>query len=179
MTRAVAILVVTAFTCVACGDSTVPTIASPTPSASSAAAGPAAEGSKTFTITGTVMSMEKPVRSVADAKVEIVEGLDAARVTQSNGAGDFALANVNGGTLVLRASKAGYQTWTSSAIVLSADKKIGIELFLEPPRDANGVSATGRCNDGSWTWEQVTGLACTNNGGVAYGVCPGPICKLR
>lgn len=176
MTRLVPLLVVAAFTCVACGDGAVKSISSPTPA--SATVESSAEGTKQHNVTGTIVSAEKPVRYVADAKVEVV-GADATRVTQSDADGNFVLASVTAGTVSLRVSKAGYQMWTKDGISLDGDKKIAVELLVEPPTDANGVTATGRCNDGSWTWAPIIAAACTNNGGLAYGVCPGPLCKSR
>lgn len=176
MTRLVPALVVGAFTCVACGDGAAKSVSSPTPA--TAAVESSAEGTKQHNITGTIMSVEKPGRYVADAKVEVV-GADAGRITQSDASGNFVLANVTAGTVSLRVSKAGYQTWTRDGISLDGDRKVAVELFVEPPTDASGATATGRCNDGSWTWAPIIAAACTNNGGLAYGVCPGPLCKAQ
>lgn len=178
MMRLVAILAITGFTAVACGDGATRTISSPSPSPASATLEPAAEGVKHHHITGTIMSVEKPTRYVTDAKIEISGGADTGRFTHSDAIGDFVLAAVTAGTVTLRVSKAGFQTWTRD-IAVGANQKIGIELFAEPPVDASGAPATGRCNDGSWTWAQVIGAACTRNGGLAYGVCPGPLCKSQ
>ena len=176
MMRLVAILAVAGVTAAGCGEGTTRTPSSPSPA--SAALEPAAEGVKQHNITGTIMSVEKPIRYVADAKIEIARGADAGRFTHSDPVGDFVLAGVAAGTVTLRVSKAGFQAWTRD-IVLGANQKIGVELFAEPPVDASGAPATGRCNDGSWTWAQVHGAACTRNGGLAYGVCPGPLCKSQ
>ena len=176
MTRLVPVLVIAAFTCVSCGDA-VQSVSSPTPA--TAAAGSSSEGTKQHNITGTVMSVEKPGRFVADATIEIAGGADSGRTTQSDASGNFVLANVTAGTVSLRVSKSGYQTWAKDGISLEGDKKVGVELFVEPPRDATGVAATGRCTDGSWTWAPIVAAACTNNGGLAYGVCPGPLCKSQ
>jgi hypothetical protein len=154
----------------------VKSVSSPTPA--TAAVESSAEGTKQHNITGTIMSADKPGRYVADAKVEVV-GADAARATQSDAAGNFVLASVTAGTVSLRVSKAGYQTWTKDGISLDGDKKIAVELFAEPPTDASGATATGRCNDGSWTWALIVAAACRDNGGLAYGVCPGPLCKSQ
>ena len=59
----------------------------------------------------------------------------------------------------------------------SSDTKIAVELFPTPPTNSSGATATGRCNDGSWTWATSRADACVNSGGLAYGVCPGPLCK--
>jgi hypothetical protein len=177
MVRLVAILAVTGFTTAACGGDATRTISSPSPSATSSVE-PSAEGVKQHNLTGTIMSVEKPIRHVADARVEITGGADTGRVTHSDSIGDFVLAGVTAGTLTLRVSKPGFQTWTRD-IALDANEKIGVELFVEPPVNDSGASATGRCNDGSWTWAQILGAACTRNGGLAYGVCPGPLCKSQ
>jgi hypothetical protein len=176
MSRLVTVLVVATFTCVACGDA-VQSVSSPTPA--TAAVGSSSEGAKQHNITGTVMSVEKPGRFGADAKIEVVGGADTGRATQSDAAGNFVLANITAGAVSLRVSKAGYQSWAKDDISLEGDRKVAVELFVEPPRDAGGVAATGRCNDGSWTWAPIVAAACTNNGGLAYGVCPGPLCKSQ
>lgn len=179
MTRLVAIVTVAGFTCVACGDGLRQTISSPTPSVASTALEPTSGEAKQHNITGTIMSVEKPTRFVVEAKIEIVSGVDAGRFTHSDANGDFVLAGVSAGPVSLRVSKEGFETWTREGILLADDQKIGVELFILPPTDANGVSATGRCNDGSWTWALVSGAACTRNGGLAYGVCPGALCKSQ
>ena len=59
------------------------------------------------------------------------------------------------------------------------DREIDVELFPTPPVNAAGASATARCGDGSWRWALTRGEACTANGGVVYGICPGPLCDGR
>jgi hypothetical protein len=114
---------------------------------------------------------------VPDAKIEIAAGTDAGRFVFSDASGNFVLTGVNGGPVALRVSKAGYQTWSESGMTLMADRKVSMELFPQPPTNGSGATATARCGDGSWSWAQMMAAACTSNGGVAYGVCPGALCK--
>lgn len=177
MKRGLIYLAVAAAFSGACGKGPLETVSTPTLTNVSSAPSPTTQGDKQFNITGTVLSIEKPMCCVPDAKIEIADGADAGRFVFSDAAGNFVFTGVNGGPVALRVSKAGYQTWSEGSMTLAADRKVSMELFPQPPTDGSGASATARCADGSWTWAQLMAAACTSNGGVAYGVCPGALCK--
>lgn len=154
------------------------TLTSPSQSATSGATVEPNDGMKHYAIGGMVVSVEKPSRSLSDARVDVIAGANAGASTVSDSSGTFALMGLTPGTLTLLISKAGFQTWMTRDLLLDSDAKVVAELFPIPPTNASGP-ATGRCNDGSWTWARTLPEACMNAGGIAYGVCPGPLCKSQ
>jgi hypothetical protein len=129
-----------------------------------------------FAVGGIVQSIEKPTRAVSGARIEVMQGPNAGKFAISDDTGSFAIYGLASGPATVQVSKNGYQAWASKDFNLQSDTKIAVELFPTPPTNSSGA-ATGRCNDGSWTWTSSHGDACANNGGLAYGVCPGPLCK--
>jgi hypothetical protein len=128
-------------------------------------------------IGGMVQSIEKPTRGLIGARIDITSGANAGKFAVSDDTGSFGLLGLAAGPTRLHVSKTGYEAWSSKDFDLQADTKLAIELFPTPPANSSGARATGRCNDGSWTWSASRADACVNNGGMAYGVCPGPLCK--
>ena len=61
-----------------------------------------------------------------------------------------------------------YLVWRITNLMLDRDRQVEIVLFPTPPKDANGMDATARCADGTWSWAQTRADACTANGGIAY-----------
>jgi len=61
-------------------------------------------------------------------------------------------------------------------LMIDGDKQIEVVMYPTPPTNAAGETATGRCKDSTWTWTSSIPNACTDHGGLAYGVCPGPMC---
>jgi hypothetical protein len=171
MKRSVLVAMVGSLIMAACGRGELTVTAPSTSSAGTfvAAAGPS--------IGGMVQSIEKPTRGIAAARIEVIEGANAGKFAMSDDTGSFALLGLTAGSARLQVSKSGYESWTSKPFDLQADTKLGIELFPSSPANASGTRATGRCNDGSWTWSTSFVDACANAGGLAYGVCPGPLCK--
>jgi hypothetical protein len=49
-------------------------------------------------------------------------------------------------------------------------------MYPTPATNPSGATATARCKDGTWTWATTVAEACTANGGILYGVCPGALC---
>lgn len=170
------VIVISSLCTAACGGASG-AVTSPTPS--SASPSPVTpETPKSYAIGGMVTAVEKPTRFVKDARVEITSGANAGRFVVSGADGSFALMDLLPGAGTLRVSKTDFQSW-SQEFSLDNDLKIAAELFPAPPANQNGATATGRCNDGAWTWAQTLPEACILNGGIAYGVCPGPLCKTR
>jgi len=54
---------------------------------------------------------------------------------------------------------------------------VDISMFPNTPTNEAGALATARCNDATWSWAPTREDACTANGGIAYGVCPGVLCQ--
>lgn len=114
---------------------------------------------------------------LSGVRVEIVSGADtgAFAVTDANGA--FRLANLKSGVIDVQVTAVGYSVWTLTGLHLAGDQEFDPTLYPTPPRDATGASATAQCKDGTWSWTSTFVGACAANGGVAWGVCPGPICE--
>src|SRR5262245_28196171 len=174
MTRIVAVLMTASLTMVACDGNGVQSVSSPTATAQSPSP---ATNSTGFAIGGIVQSIDKPTRELNGALIEVMQGPNAGKGTVSDGSGSFAIFGLTAGPAKVRVTRSGFQTWTSKDFDLRSDLKIAVELFPVPPANSSGATATGRCNDGDWTWSSSRADACANNGGLSYGVCPGPFCK--
>jgi len=172
MKRILAVLMTASLTMAAC-DGGVPQLVS-SPTAPAQASTPTTDNS--VAVGGIVESIEKPTRAVSGALIQITQGPNAGKSAVSDSTGSFALFGLTAGPTRIQVSKGGFQSWTSKDFDLQGVTKIAVELFPTPPTNSSGA-ATGRCNDGSWTWTTSRGDACVNNGGLAYGVCPGPLCK--
>lgn len=130
---------------------------------------------KTFSLTGVVAEAAPNVRPVAGARVQLVVG----NFTTTDDRGVFSLAGVPVGRSIIEVSKDGYQVWSNEITVVDKDVPLPlpVTLYPTPPKNADGASATARCTDGSWSWARTKTDACTASGGVAYFVCPGPLCS--
>ena len=175
MTRILAVLITASLAMTACDGGVPQTVSTPTTSAQPATR--ATDAANPWAVGGMIQSIEKPNRGIGGAVIEITQGPNAGRTTVSDTDGAFAIFGLAAGRASLRVTRGGYQAWTSKDFDLQSDTKLAIELFPTPPVNTSGVPATGRCNDGGWTWSSSRADACTSNGGLAYGVCPGPLCK--
>src|SRR5262245_60644072 len=149
MSRILAVLLTASLTMVACDGNGVQSVSSPTATAQPTA--PATD-SNSFAIGGIVQSIDKPTRAVGDALIEVIQGPNAGKSTVSDASGSFAIFGLTAGPAKLRVSRNGFQAWTSKDFDVQNDTKIAVELFPEPPTNSSGTTATGRCNDGGWTW---------------------------
>jgi hypothetical protein len=127
---------------------------------------------QTFAITGFVMEAPPNPHPISGARVQILIGPH----TFSDDHGAFAITGLPAGRTLIEFSMDGYQTFETSVTIVDRDLPLTIDLYPIPPKNADGVSATARCNDKSWTWAQTQADACATNGGIAYPVCPGPLC---
>jgi Carboxypeptidase regulatory-like domain/Bacterial Ig-like domain (group 2) len=127
---------------------------------------------RTFTMGGTVAEAAPNVRQIAGARVQIIGGGH----TFSDDRGAFAITGLPAGRTMVEFSKDGYQTFENEVVLGNSDTQLTVNLYPTPPKGADGTSATARCNDGSWSWAQTRTDACAANGGMAYAVCPGPLC---
>jgi hypothetical protein len=80
------------------------------------------------------------------------------------------------GRTFLEVTKQGYQVSVIDLTISGALQR-DVWLYPTPPANGDGVTATVRCKDGSWSWSQDASAACAANGGAAYFVCPGPFCN--
>ena len=127
-----------------------------------------------FTLNGVVREIAPNSRPLAGATVRILSGAYPSAVTNDQGV--FSVSGLPAGRLLIEITRNGYQVWESEFDVVDRDVQLLASLYPTPPNDVNGVSATARCSDGSWTWAQTLDAACPANGGIAYAVCPGPLC---
>ena len=110
------------------------------------------------------------------ARIVVAEGPDAGQFAVSDQAGSFTFPALSPGNVRLDATKDGYDALRVPTVAVTGTTKLDIWLFLTPPKDAGGKTATGRCQDGTWTWTETRADACTTHEGLAYPVCPGPLC---
>jgi hypothetical protein len=172
MKRILAMLMTASLTMAACDGGVPQSVSSP-----SASPQPSSSATDTvFAVGGMIQSIEKPTRALSGALIQVVQGPNAGKSATSDQTGSFAIFGLTPGPAKLQVSKSGFQAWTSKDFDLQGDTKLAVELFPTPPSNASGA-ATGRCNDGSWTWATSRADACVTNGGLAYGVCPGVLCK--
>jgi hypothetical protein len=127
---------------------------------------------KTFTMTGVVSEVAPNVHGIAGARVQIVGGDHAF----SDDHGAFTIPGVSEGRTLIEVTRDGYQIFDTETVLLDHGPPLTINLYPTPPTGPDGMSATARCNDGSWSWAQTRADACPANGGMAYAVCPGPLC---
>jgi pectin methylesterase-like acyl-CoA thioesterase len=175
MKRMLALLITASFTLVACDGRIPQSVASPTGGAQASTG--ATDGANQYAVGGMVQSIEKPTRAVSGAVIEVTQGVNRGKFAVSDDSGSFAIYGLAPGAIKVQVSKGAFDVWASKDFDLQADTKIAVELFPAAPRNSSGAAATGRCKDGTWTWTTSRTEACVNSGGVAYGVCPGPLCK--
>jgi len=127
---------------------------------------------KTYAVTGVVTEAAPNAKPVAGARVQILVG----GFTFTDDKGAYSISGLPAGRALIEVTKDGYQTLETDVTVADHDVQLPLTVYPNPPKNADGATATARCNDGSWSWAQTRADACTANGGVAYGVCPGPLC---
>jgi hypothetical protein len=133
----------------------------------------------TFAISGVAIETLPSGKVVSGVVVQVTDGPDAGQTATTDEGGLYRFPALRTAPLTLEARKSGYLLWRITNLMLDRDRQIEIVLFPTPPKNADGVDATARCNDSTWTWTQTRGEACAANGGIAYAVCPGPLCELK
>jgi len=129
-----------------------------------------------FTLSGIAREVSPEPRILGDVRITIAEGPDAGTSATSDAGGQFRFASLAGSRVSLEATRSGYQTWRMTNLTIDGNKQIEVVMYPSPPMNSAGETATGRCRDSSWTWETSPIGACSAHGGLAYGVCPGPMC---
>jgi hypothetical protein len=129
-----------------------------------------------YTVSGVSREAAPTSRVLADLRIEFTAGPDAGTVVMSD-AGGFFSVTLTPGLISMQATKDGYEIWRVANLTMDQNRVFDITMYLNPPRNPAGSIATARCGDGTWSWAQTRASACTENGGVAYGQCPGPICE--
>lgn len=133
----------------------------------------------TFSIVGVAIETAPSGKVVPGVTVQVTEGADAGQSTVTDAGGLYRFDALRTGPLTLEARKSGYLLWRVTNLMVDRDRQIQIVLFPMPPKNEAGADATARCADGTWSWAQTRAEACPANGGVAYAVCPGPLCELN
>jgi len=136
---------------------------------------PPAAGTR-FSLSGLSREVSPQPRIIGGARITITDGPDAGMTVTSDAGGQFRFASVTTGRVSLEATRDGYQLWRMTNLMVDGNKQIEVVMYPNPPVNAAGQTATGRCNDSSWTWETSVLNACSAHGGLAYGVCPGAMC---
>jgi len=129
-----------------------------------------------YTLSGIAREVLPEPRIIGDVRITISEGPDTGMIATSDAGGQFRFASISASTVSLEASKAGYQPWRMTNLTIDGNKQIEVVMYPSPPVNSGGQPATGRCKDSTWTWETSALNACSAHGGLAYGVCPGPMC---
>ena len=126
----------------------------------------------TITIRGVVTEAAPNAVAVPGARVSALVG----QSTITDAGGNFVLSGVPAGSFIYEVSKDGYEV-LSGLLNSDTDMRMNFTIYPTPPEDASQQTATARCNDRTWSWAQTRATACVSNGGVAYTVCPGPLCS--
>lgn len=130
---------------------------------------------RSYALSGVVTEVAPNARPVANAVVRILGGGVPSVTTNEQGA--FRFSSVPQGRVLVEVSKDGYLAWEGDETITNGDATVDATVYPTPPKNADGISATARCNDGTWSWSIVKNEVCSANGGVAYFVCPGAACS--
>ena len=130
----------------------------------------------TVTLSGAAAEAAPNAHMLAGVRIQVTDGPDAGKAVTSDAAGEFRFAALRPGAIGLLASKDGFLPWRVLNLSVETYPQIQVVMYPVPPTNARGVAATARCNDGSWSWDDVFANLCVGHGGTAYAVCPGPLC---
>jgi hypothetical protein len=133
----------------------------------------------TFTLAGVVREVAPAAKLVSNVRVVITAGADTGAFVVTDANGQFRFSSLSAGVIAMEATRDGYELWRVANLDMDQDRVLDMTLYPKPPTNAAGARATARCNDGTWSWATTRAEACSANGGVAYGVCPGPLCDGR
>jgi hypothetical protein len=129
-----------------------------------------------FSLGGVVREVSPHASLIANVRVEILEGPDSGAIATTDGNGAFRFSALSFGVIGMQATKDGFQLWRIANLTVDGDRQIDVSLFPTTPTNPAGAAATARCGDATWSWALTRADACTANGGMVYGVCPGPLC---
>jgi len=129
-----------------------------------------------FVLSGVAREVSPGLKILGAVRIAITGGPDAGMAVTSDAGGQFRFGSVSATRVSLEATRDGYQVWRMTNLMIDGDKQIEVVMYPTPPTNAAGETATGRCRDSTWTWSSSIPNACTDHGGLAYGVCPGPMC---
>jgi hypothetical protein len=130
----------------------------------------------TLALSGVAFEPPPTPKPVAGLTLRIIQGPDTGQSTMTDAAGHFMFPPLHPGEIGVEAVKDGYLPWRLTNLMMDHDRDLQVVLYPTPPVNGAGMSATARCNDASWSWAQTRAEACAANNGIAYTVCPGPLC---
>jgi hypothetical protein len=130
----------------------------------------------TFVLSGTVREAGTE-KVLPGARIAVSGGSIAGALATSDVNGRFSFSSLPTGTLAVETTRDGYLTPLNATVLISEDTNLDVWMFAIVPLDASGALATARCADGSWSWARTRVEACVNQNGIAYPVCPGPLCS--
>jgi len=133
--------------------------------------------SGTLSLNGYSQEAPPTAHPLAGVTVTIIQGPDTGKSIMTDSTGWFRFTSLQAGVIGAEAVKDGYFVWRLTNLTLDQNKDVSVLMYPTPPKNESGVSATARCNDASWSWATTRAEACTANGGIAYTVCPGPLCN--
>lgn len=131
-----------------------------------------------FSISGVAIETPPVSKVLSGVVVKITAGADAGLSTTTDAGGLYRFSEIKPGPVTIEATHDGFLLWRITNMMVDRDRQIQIVLFPVPPKNASGVDATARCSDASWSWATTRADVCAANGGMAYAVCPGPLCEL-
>jgi hypothetical protein len=129
-----------------------------------------------FSLSGRVQEVGPNSAALSGVRIEIVNGPGAGTAVTSDADGAFRFGSSIVGVVDIEATKAGYVRWRLGTLTVDRNTSIDVAMYPTPPTNPSGATATARCHDGTWSWAQTVAEACTANGGILYGVCPGALC---
>lgn len=125
----------------------------------------------TFTALGIIKQAPPGFSPLAGVQVQVTSGHDIGRSTTTDGNGYYSLGGLRQATFTLEFSRDGLIS-IDKQITLNDDKRLDLLMYDTPP-----PGATARCRDKKWSYATDARQACARDGGVAYAVCPGPLCS--
>jgi hypothetical protein len=131
-----------------------------------------------YSLTGVTRETAPNAHPLANVRVQVTSAAEGEVSVMSDATGAFTIPSLPNALVGIEATKDGYLLWKVMNLGMGSNKVIEVNLYPTPPTNASGEPATARCKDKSWSWASALSEACTNNGGFAYGVCPGPLCSL-
>jgi hypothetical protein len=129
-----------------------------------------------FALSGVAHEVTPGTQVLGNVRITITEGPDSGKTVTTDSSGQFRFPSIAATRVGLEATREGFQLWRMTNLMIDEDTRIEVVMYPTPPTNANGEPATGRCKDATWTWSTSIPNACTDHGGLAYGVCPGPMC---
>lgn len=129
-----------------------------------------------YTISGRVSPVYPNALKMNGVTVQIIAGPNAGMFAVTDSDGVYSLTGLTSGTIDMQATVNGFSPWRLTRLAVTTNLQILPVMFPTPPVNEFGTRATGQCNDATWTYTSDPVRACNAHSGLAWGVCPGPLC---